>query len=190
MSGWRSRQVAKRLLAKKNKYLGIRNAGYSLVEVLVGSTILAGVVATGAQLSNSSSQAINQMSTRSRIDSALAARMEDIRDQGFRHLCIQGCLNDELSLEPKYDQQELASLCPIEGLGQSLFDSLPADLTTASFNLREYDINPDKSTAPDITINQEFLPEGNRLTITLLAQSNPPQSITSIVVPHVQGWCP
>ena len=176
--------------ANKNKCLGIRDAGYSLVEVLVGSTIMAGVLATGAQLSNSSSQAINQMSTRSRIDSALAARMEDIRDQGFRHLCIQGCLNDELSLEPKYDQQELASLCPIEGLGQSLFDSLPADLTTASFNLREYDINPDKSTAPDITINQEFFPEGNRLNVTLLAQSTPPQSITSVVVPHAQGWCP
>ena len=177
-------------LAKWKKYLGARDAGYSLVEVLVGSTILAGVVATGAQLSNSSSQAINQMSTRSRIDSALAARMEDIRDQGFRHLCIQGCLNNELSLEPKYDQEELESLCSAESLGQSLFDSLPADLTTASFNLREYDINPDQSTSPDITISQEFLPEGNRLTVTLLAQSTPPQSITSIVVPHAQGWCP
>ena len=115
--------------------------------------------------------------------------MEDIRDQGFRHLCIQGCLNDELSLEPKYDLQPNITV-PREGLGQSLFDSLPADLTTESFNLREYDINPDQSTAPDITISQEFLPEGNRLTVTLLAQSTPPQSITSIVVPHAQGWCP
>ena len=178
--------------SSRNKYinLGTQNAGYSLVEVLVGSTILAGVIATGAQLSNSSSEAISQMSTRSRIDSALAARMEDIRDQGFRHLCIQGCLNDELSLEPKYDLQELASLCANEGLGQSLYDSLPADLVEENFKLRDYDINPEQSTSPDITIKQEFLANGNRLNVTLLAQSNPPQSITSIVVPHAQGWCP
>lgn len=177
-------------LAKKNKYLGIRNAGYSLVEVLVASTILAGVVATGAQLSNSSSQALNQMSTRSRIDSALAARMEDIRNQGFRHLCIQGCLNDELSLEPKYDLEQLEPLCSEEGLGQSLFNSLPNNLVAENFNLRDYDINPNQPTSPDITISQEFLANGNRLTVRLLAQSNPPQSITSIVVPHAQGWCP
>ena len=82
-------------------------------------------------------------------------------------------LNDELSLEPKYDLQELASLCANEGLGQSLYDSLPADLVEEDFKLRDYDINPEQSTSPDITIKQGF-DQYESTKRDIVSASNPP----------------
>ena len=79
----------------------LANGGYSLAEVMIGSVILASTVSMTVQLSNSTLDGMQRMDQRARLDSAMAARMEDIRDAAFRHLCIQGCGDSELTRQLK-----------------------------------------------------------------------------------------
>ena len=164
--------------------------GYSLPEVMVASVVLAASVAMTANLSNSTMDGMQSMNLRSKLDSALAARMELIRDAGFRYLCTQGCDNDQLSLQLKYDLDTLTPLCKTDSLGSSLATHLATEHPelTETFNLNSVDAK-----APSIPIISTITPSGNRLSVTLTAKDSSDQAIQSIsstIVPHAQGWCP
>lgn len=181
-------------LAQRNKEMlrpdRRQAAGYSLPEVMVASVVLAASVAMAANLSNSTMEGMQGMNLRSKLDSALAARMEKIRDASFRYLCTQGCDNDELSLQLKYDLDTLTPLCKADSLGSSLATHLATKHPelTEPFNLNSVDAK-----APSIPIISTITPSGNRLSVTLTAKDSSDQaiqSITSTIVPHAQGWCP
>ena len=93
--------------------------GYFLPEVMIGSVILASAVSMTAQLSNSTLNGMQRMNQRARLDSAMAARMEEIRDHAFSHLCIQGCDDSELTQQLKYNLTTLRPLCETKKLGKS-----------------------------------------------------------------------
>jgi prepilin-type N-terminal cleavage/methylation domain-containing protein len=181
-------------LGKKNKkslrFFNRHASGYSLPEVMVASVVLAASVAMAANLSNSTMDGMQSMNLRSKLDSALAARMELIRDAGFRYLCTQGCDNDQLSLQLKYDLDTLTPLCKADSLGSSLNSYLAAEHPelTKTFNLNSVDAK-----APSILITPTITASGNRLSVTLTAEDSSDQAIQSIsstIVPHAQGWCP
>lgn len=164
--------------------------GYSLPEVMVASVVLAASVAMAANLSNSTMEGMQGMNLRSKLDCAQAARMEKIRDASFRYLCTQGCDNDELSLQLKYDLDTLTPLCKADSLGSSLSSHLATEHPelTEPFNLNSVDAK-----APSIPIISTITPSGNCLSVTLTAKDSSDQaiqSITSTIVPHAQGWCP
>ena len=162
----------------------VANGGYSLPEVMIGSVILASAVSMTAQLSNSTLDGMQRMDQRARLDSAMAARMEDIRDAAFRHLCIQGCDDAELTQQLKYDLTTLRPLCEASGLGESLVTTLTAsNLGTGTFNLTDYD-----PTARSTPITSTVLASGNQVNVTL-SESSTGLSVTTSVVPHAQGWC-
>ena len=160
------------------------NGGYSLPEVMIGSLILASAVTMTAQLSNSTVNGMQRMDQRARLDSAMAARMEDIRDSAFRHLCIQGCDDTELTQQLKYNLTALRPLCETTGLGESLVTSLTtSNLGTGTFNLTDYD-----PTAQSTPITSTVTAAGNQVNVTL-SESSTGLSVTTSIVPHAQGWC-
>jgi Tfp pilus assembly protein PilV len=177
----------KRRVPQLRRRIGNDGLGYSLPEVMVASVVLAASVAMAANLSNSTMDGMQSMNLRSKLDSALAARMELIRDVGFRYLCTQGCDNDQLSLQLKYDLDTLTPLCKADSLGSSLATHLATEhpKLTETFNLNSVDAK-----APSITIIPTITASGNRLSVTLTAQDPSAQSISSTIVPHAQGWCP
>ena len=158
--------------------------GFSLPEVMIGSVILASAVSMTAQLSNSTLDGMQRMDQRARLDSAMAARMEDIRDAAFKHLCIQGCDDAELTQQLKYNLSTLRPLCETTELGDSLKTALTAsNLGTGTFNLTEYD-----PTAESTPISSTVTSSGNLVNVTL-SESSTGLSVTTSVVPHAQGWC-
>jgi len=158
--------------------------GFSLPEVMIGSVILASVVSMTAQLSNSTLDGMHRMDQRARLDSAMAARMEDIRDAAFKHLCIQGCDDAELTQQLKYNLSMLRTLCETTELGESLKTALTAsNLGTGTFNLTEYD-----PTALSTPISSTVTTSGNLVNVTL-SESSTGLSVTTSIVPHAQGWC-
>lgn len=162
----------------------ITASGYALPEVMIGSVILASAVTMTAQLSNSTMNGMQRMDQRSRLDSAIAARMEDIRDSAFRHLCIQGCDDNELTQQLKYNLTTLRPLCATTELGNSLETALTAsNLGTGIFNLTDYD-----PTAESTPISSTVTASGNQVNVTI-SESSTGLNVTTSVVPHAQGWC-
>ena len=111
---------------------------------MIGSVILASAVSMTAQLSNSTLDGMQRMDQRTKLDSAMAARIEDIRDAAFQHLCIQGCKDEELTQQLKYNLSTLSPLCETTKLGSSLLAELKdtsegkKDLTS-NFTVNDYD---------------------------------------------------
>ena len=151
---------------------------------MVGSIILASAVSMSAQLTNSTIDGMQRMNIRSKLDSAMAARMEDIRVASFRHLCIQGCKDDDLTQQLKYDLAILKPLCESSGLGSSLLGSLTTSGLTNDFNLTSKD-----PTADPVTINSVVTASGNQVNVALSEPING-MSVNTAVVAHAQGWCP
>ena len=160
------------------------NSGYSLPEVMISSVILASAVTMTVQLSNSTVDGMQRMDLRARLDSAIAARMEDIRDAGFRHLCIQGCDDSQLTQQLKYDLTTLKDLCDKTELGKSLKTALStSSLGTGTFNLTDYD-----PTADSIEIQSTVTASGNQVNV-LISEASTGLSVSTSIVPHAQGWC-
>ena len=160
------------------------SGGYSLPEVMVSSVILASAVTMTVQLSNSTVDGMQRMDLRARLDSAIAARMEDIRDAGFRHLCIQGCDDSQLTQQLKYDLTTLKDLCDKTELGKSLKTALStSSLGTGTFNLTDYD-----PTADSIEIQSTVTASGNQVNV-LISEASTGLSVSTSIVPHAQGWC-
>ena len=170
----------------KNGLLAFKKSsgGYSLPEVMISSVILASAVTMTVQLSNSTVDGMQRMDLRSRLDSAIAARMEDIRDAGFRHLCIQGCDDSQLTQQLKYDLTTLKDLCDKTELGKSLKTALStSNLGTGPFNLTDYD-----PTADSIEIQSTVTASGNQVNV-LISEASTGLSVSTTIVPHAQGWC-
>lgn len=160
------------------------SSGYSLPEVMISSVILASAVTMSVQLSNSTVNGMQRMDQRARLDSAIAARMEDIRDAAFRHLCIQGCDDSQLSQQLKYDLTTLKDLCDKTDLGQSLETALStSNLGSGTFNLTDYD-----PTADSIEIQSTVTASGNQVNV-LISEASTGLSVSTTIVPHAQGWC-
>ncbi len=160
---------------------------------MIGSVILASAVTMTAELSNSTVNGMQRMDQRARLDSAMAARVEDIRDAAFRHLCIQGCDDDELTQQLKYNLTTLRPLCETTELGSSLLTKLKEtsggkkDLTS-NFSVSDYEPEGSNSAALIAEITSTITASGNQINVTL-SESNTGASITTSVVPHAQGWC-
>ena len=151
---------------------------------MISSVILASAVTMTVQLSNSTVDGMQRMDLRARLDSAIAARMEDIRDAGFRHLCIQGCKDSQLTQQLKYDLTTLKDLCDKTELGKSLETELStSNLGTGSFNLTDYDPN-----ANSIEIQSTVTASGNQVNV-LISEASTGLSVSTSIVPHAQGWC-
>lgn len=162
------------------------NLGFSLVELIVSVLILGVTASIVSQLSSSANRAILQTDQRSRVDSAIAARMEAIREISFRHLCTNGCENDELTQELQYDTTTLEDLCNNSTLGNSFLTALSqaeGDLTT-NFNTNDYD-----QTSASLPITAQFTVNENELQITF-SESNTNVQVTTTIVPQAHGWCP
>jgi hypothetical protein len=160
---------------------------------MIGSVILASAVTMTAQLSNSTVAGMQRMDQRARLDSAMAARMEDIRDAAFRHLCIQGCDDDELTQQLKYNLTALRPLCETTTLGSSFLTELKdtsegkKDLTS-DFYVSDYEPDGSNSAALSEVIAADVTPSGNQVTVTL-SERETGLSVTTSIVPHAQGWC-
>ena len=174
-----------------------RERGLSLPEVLVASAILATTVVSSLQLTGSSLHGMGHSKLRGQVDSAIAARMEDLRGHAFSYLCRSGtdsdhpqpggCTDANLTQELDYgelpNRANLKALCSSNGLGAGLL----AFVTSSHGS----DVAPFvvPSTTPAVTVTPSFTVEGNRLNVTFDAPSVP-MSVSSTLVPQAQGWCP
>lgn len=177
-----------------------RSEGFSLPELLISSAILAGVVATSAQLSSSTADGMRRSSLRAKTDSAMARRMEEIRHCAFFYLIDNSLINNSNQSDCRLLQLNIAeqlkypdssnidtfkSHCDNNTLSTGLkayLSSNQENLTT-SFNLQDYD-----QTATSVPITTEITSSGNLLQVTLAADTIP-ATIQSTIVPHAQGWC-
>jgi len=167
-----------------------QSAGITLPEVMVSSVILVTVVATSLQLTGSSITGMGRSKLRGQVDSAIATRMEDLRSHAFEYLCATdaGCQAEHLSQELDYDDSAnktvLKNLCKTQGLGAGLRAYVNSQ---HSSDLQPFSV---PGTMPPTTITPTLQAEGNRLNVTYVANTAPPISVASTLVPHAQGWCP
>lgn len=167
-----------------------RSTGFSLPEVMIASVILASAATMTAQLSNSTVDGMQRMNIRSKLDSAMAARMEEIREQAFQLHCQSGCEPTQLTKQLQYNISTINPLCETNTLGTALIDALSETGLNQDFNLRDYDeANTTSNTSPSMPIKSTLTASGNQVIATF-TESSTNLSITSIVVPHAQGWCP
>ena len=157
------------------------SSGYSLPEVMISSVLLAAVVASSVRLTSSSILGMNRSKLRNQISTAMSERVETLRLEAFRFLCEQGCTNNELTQEIRYDLAALKPRCSAQDLGSSFLAHLQAlkPPPTEAFTVGETD-------APVIP---SFSASGNQLRINLDAPSIP-MSMSTTLVPMAQGWCP
>ncbi|MDA9149109.1 prepilin-type N-terminal cleavage/methylation domain-containing protein [Synechococcus sp. AH-229-G18] len=160
--------------------------GFSLIELIVSVVILAIVGMMAVRISSQSMNAMQKMSLRSKVDSAIAARMEDIRTVAFGHLCTQGCDDEEVGQKLIYDTISLETLCENKTLGVSLLAALSTDgiSLVGNFNLTDYD-----QTADSIQINSSVEAIENEIEVEL-SESITNTKVMSTIVPHAHGWCP
>lgn len=156
-------------------------AAYSLPEVMIASVLLSSVVVASLQLTGSSIQGMNRSKLRNQVSSAMSERIEQIRLEGFRYLCSQGCQDNELTQELKFNLTALLPRCQAGDLGSSFLTHLRS-------------LNPSPSNAFTVAdANVEVTPtlnaSGNQLQVTLDAPSVP-LTMTTTLVPTAQGWCP
>lgn len=184
----RSEQVKILLhLLSNRRSLHLRqHGGFSIIELIVSVVTLAIVGTMAVRISSQSMNAMQKMSLRSKVDSAIAARMEDIRTVAFGHLCTQGCEDDELGQKLLYDTISLESLCENKTLGASLLAALSGDdmNLVGNFNLTDYD-----QTADSIQINSSVEAIDNIIEVEL-SESITKTKVMSTIVPHAHGWCP
>ena len=157
------------------------SSGYSLPEVMISSVLLAAVVASSVRLTSSSILGMNRSKLRNQVSTAMSERLETLRLQAFRFLCEQGCTNNELTQEIRYDLTALKPRCNAQDLGRSFLAHLQAmkPPPTESFTVGE-------TNAPVVP---SFSASGNQLRISLDAPSIP-MSMSTTLVPMAQGWCP
>lgn len=165
--------------------------GFTIIELVVAILALAITGSMVIQLTNSTTKAMNKMNEQSKVDSAIAAHLEKIRDASFRHLCNEGCENNELGQEIKYDTTTLIPLCnggEGNGLGNHLLSALTSSgLNPSNFNVQDYD-----STAESLTISsqiEEDQDNPNLLNVTL-SVSELSKQVETTIIPNAQRWCP
>ena len=180
------------LLQRRGREKRLRSSGFSMPELMVSSFILATFVALGTQLTNSTMDGMKHTNLRSKLDSAMALRMEEIRHCAFFYLLDSSLLTEgddcrsdsfDLTQQLSYDLTTLAPLCAANTIGTSFLNHLSEEGLSGNFNIKDYD-----STAESEIVKSTFIPTGNQLRVSLSASSIP-LSIQSTIVPHAQGWC-
>ena len=180
------------LLQKKSGKQSRRSSGFSMPELMVSSFLLATFVTLGTQLTNSTTDGMKRTNLRSKIDSAMALRMEEIRHCAFFYLLDSSLLVEgedcrshsfDLTQQLSYDLDTLSPLCAANTIGTSLSSHLSGEGLSGNFNLQDYDTKADSE-----IITSTMTPSGNQLRVSLSATSIP-LSIQSTIVPHAQGWC-
>ncbi len=172
--------------APNNRYslLIRKHGGFALIELIVSTVILVIVGMMAIRISSHSTGAMQRMSLRSKVDSAVAARMEEIRTEAFRYLCTQGCDDGELGQELTYNTAALEPLCENKSLGESLLEVLKTKDKVGNFNLTEYD-----QSADSIPINSALIATENKIVVSI-SESTTNTQIDSVIVPNAHGWCP
>ena len=180
------------LLQKRGREQRSKSSGFSMPEIMVSSFILATFVTLGTQLTNSTMDGMKRTNLRSKLDSAMALRMEEIRHCAFFYLLDSSLLSEgedcrshsfDLTQQLSYDLDTLAPLCAANTIGTSFSSHLSEEGLSGNFNIKDYD-----STAEPESIETTLTPTGNQLRVSLSATSIP-LSIQSTIVPHAQGWC-
>ena len=161
-------------------------------EIMVSSFILATFVTLGTQLTNSTTDGMTRTNLRSRLDSAMALRMEEIRHCAFFYLLDSSLLTEgddcrshsfDLTQQLSYDLDTLEPLCAANMIGMSFSNHLSEEGLSGNFNITDYE-----SSAESESIETTLTPTGNQLRVSLSASSIP-LKIQSTIVPHAQGWC-
>ena len=180
------------LLHRKVSNQRSRSSGFSMPEMMVSSFILATFVTLGTQLTNSTTDGMKRTNLRSKLDSAMALRMEEIRHCAFFYLLDSSLLVEgedcrshsfDLTQQLSYDLDSLAPLCSANTIGTSLSSHLSTEGLGGNFNLQDYDDAADSE-----IIQATLTPAGNQLKV-LLSATSIPLKIQSTIVPHAQGWC-
>ena len=166
-------------------------SGFTLIEMVVSILALAIAGTMVLEVTNSTTKAMNNMKKRSKIDSAIAAHLEIIRDRSFRLLCTNGCDSGELNQELTYNETTLIPLCDGNqgnGLGNLLLTDLNNEgLNPTSFNVQDYD-----PTAESMSINSTIVEDSNNpnaISVTI-SSSELSKQISTTIIPNAQRWCP
>ena len=168
-----------------------KTSGFTIIEMIVSILALAIAGTMVLKVTNSTTKAMNNMKKRSKIDSAIAARLEIIRDRSFRLLCTNGCDSSELNQELTYNETTLIPLCDGNqgsGLGNHLLTDLNNEgLNPTSFNVQDYD-----PTAESMSINSTIVEDSNNpnaINVTI-SSSELSKQISTTIIPNAQKWCP
>jgi hypothetical protein len=153
---------------------------FSLPEVMVASFILILVVLSSLQMTGSSILGMGRSKQRGLVDADIASHMETLREGSFSYLCMQGCANNELTKDLRFNLEVLKPLCSTNSLGQGLLNALPASAKPSSFVV---------NSVPPVEVQVAYIPLGNQLNVTFAAAAIP-LSVSTTIVPHAQGWCP
>ena len=182
-------RIAKALV--KTSSVASSQKGFTSIDMLISSSLISTVVALSSQLSNTSLDATQASVQKAKIDSAIASRIEEIREVSFYHLCEKStasgkeeeCNSDHINRQ-KYDLAKLQPFCSTNTLGNSLLQELSSKETdlTGDFYLNDYDSN---ATATLISTNAEA--SGNLLKLTFSSEQT--TQLSTVIVPHAQGWC-
>ena len=168
-----------------------KTSGFTIIEMIVSILALAIAGTMLLEVTNSTTKAMNNMRKRSKIDSAIAAHLEIIRDRSFRLLCTNGCDSGELNQELTYNETTLIPLCDGNqgsGLGNLLLTDLNNEgLNPTSFNVQDYD-----PTAESMSINSTIVEDSNNpnaINVTI-SSSELSKQISTTIIPNAQRWCP
>ena len=179
------------LLKHHNNKNTVQFKAFTIIELVVGVLVFAIAGTMLIRLTNSTTSAMNKMNRQSKVDSAIAAHLEKLRDESFRHLCTNGCDSGELSKPLEYDTDTLIPLCDGgqgNGLGNHLLTALNIKgLNPTSFNVQDYD-----ETADSITINSTITedPSNPNLLQVILNANEFNKQVTTTIMPTAQKWCP
>ena len=161
-----------------------KTSGFTIIEMIVSILALAIAGTMLLEVTNSTTKAMNNMRKRSKIDSAIAAHLEIIRDRSFRLLCTNGCDSGELNQELTYNETTLIPLCDGNqgsGLGNHLLTDLNNEgLNPTSFNVQDYD-----PTAESMTISSTIVEDSsNPNAINCLLYTSPsPRDLSTSRMP-------
>ena len=161
------------------------SSGFSVLETLAGSVILAIVSALSITLINSSLDGVSSMNRRSLVRLAMMARMEEIRVEAFKLHCTAGCSDDEVDKNLKYDESAILNACANQTFGNSFLTYLQENSVdlTGNFNVQDYN-----SGGPSIEISATLTSNGNKLVASFV-ETTTNTNTSSSIVPNAMGWC-
>lgn len=165
--------------------------GFTSIDLLLGSSLLSTLLAVSSQISNTSFESTNSKLQASKINSAIASRIETVREVAFYHLCQKNtdpgeasdCRSNHID-QPRYDLTKLKPYCDSNTLGSSLLNALKShkDKLAEDFNLTDYD----KSAQP-VLISTNIRASNNQIELSFESINRTP--VTTIIVPKAEGWC-
>ena len=178
---------------KNNK----RNAGFSLPEVLVSSSILMMVVAGTAQSQINSIGATADANQQNAIQALIADDIDTLRRESFRWMCKPGtaCTGDQqfADVPMRYLTEKNTTLgksggfCENKTLAEHMVVDQP-DIFPASSTV-EWGTNP-----PDhikaVTVTRDIVATGNEITVSYSTDGGAKAFSTSkTLVPQALHWC-